>query len=489
MLPKSLLFPFLVLPLLLADAIPASAGIRALLVDIGETAPGSGFDSLAATPNDMESMRNLLVERFGADPSDIRVLQNSDATCQGIQKAFRSHLIDSCRADDVVVFFVAGHGTQVPDVGPDFGDEKDHEDEVVLTYDYDFQKPETWLNDDIIHHLLRQVPSRHVLVLFDTCSSGTGTRDCRGIDSPFDWKAVPGSDLRDVSMNDASAGDRQLFISACKADEKAESIRDEAKDCSVGAFTYSFTQVASGPAADRPLRDLGSLLQERVKQEIDKHFGENSADKRQTPQIESERDDFTLTDFMKGRVYTGETAATEAPRPEELPLTTFATAGDLKVTIKTNQSSYVWTENLTAVATVNRPAYLRVIHIDAEGTQTQIFPNKKNEQRQILPGEGLHLPSEGRALRVTNTSRPGLEMLIAVASTVPFADPSIVRFGDSTYNDIAPAPIAETLSRGISVEARPDSSYTLPTSGGGGAANGAASVAQAVAVFEVSQFR
>lgn len=482
-------FLFLLLFLLPAAAVPASAGIRALLVDLGETAPGSGFDSLPATPNDLELMKSLLVERFGASPSDIRVVRNSEATSQGIQKAFRSHLIESCREDDVTVFFVAGHGTQVPDVGPDYGDEDDHEDEAIITYDFDFQNPETWLNDDIIHHLLQQVPSRHILVLFDTCSSGTGTRDCRGIESPFDWKSLPGSNPVDVSMNDASVDERQLFISACKADEQAESIRDEVRDCQVGAFTYSFTQIASGPAADRPLRELSSLLQEKVKSEIDKYHGETAKNKRQTPQIESGRDDFSLSDFMKGRVYTGEAPVTETPLPEESPLTTFATGGDLKVTIETNQRSYVWTENLTATATVNRPAYLRIIHVDADGKQTQFFPNKSNQQRQVLPGETLHLPSPGRAIRVTNTSRPGLEMLIAIASTAPFTDPSINRFGDSTFNELSPAPIAETISRGISVEARPDSSYTLPTSGGDGTVNGAASVAQAVAVFEVSQFR
>lgn len=471
--PRSLLL--WLLASVLAGPPPASAGIRALLVGIAEYPAEAGVETLGAPPNDLKLMRELLVGKFGAAPEMILTLQDKEATSRGIQEAFRRHLIDQCRPEDTVVFFFVGHGTQVPDGWPDPGDEtEDRLDEALVPYDYREADTSTWLNDDMMQRLLKAVPARHVLVVFDSCHAGSGTRGTRGVDSPFHWKTTDSASGSASSLREASAPGHHVFFSACRAGERAHEIRSEELDDWVGAFTSSFVHHAGGAGASRPLDEFLGVVGDAVAQEIKKR-NENF---RQTPLIESRRTDFSLESFLAGGVYPADSLE-ERPTPNPGPQEAFVGEGELEVTLTTNQPAYVWTESLTATVTVNRPAYLRVIHVDAEGSQTQIYPNKLQPQRLIPAGEILHLPPPGRQLRVTGPSQ-GLEMLIAVASSRPFGDREATTFGEGLFNPLPEAPVAETMSRGIGVEGRNDPGAN-PS-----AAPGVSG--RAVRIYRVSQF-
>jgi hypothetical protein len=474
MKPRSVIL--LSLLILLAGAPAASAGIRALLVGIAEYPAEAGVETLGAPPNDLKLMKDLLVGKFGAAPEMILTLQDRQATSRGIQEAFRRHLIDQCQPEDAVVFYFVGHGTQVPDGWPDPGDEtEDQLDEALVPYDYRESDNSTWLNDDMMHRLLKAVPARHVMVVFDSCHAGTGTRGTRGVDTPFHWKTTASPVLSESSIREASALGHHVFFSACRAGEKAHEIRSEELDDWVGAFTSSFVHHAGGDGASRPMDEFLGLIGNSVAQEVKKrneYF-------RQTPLIESRRSDFSLEAFLGGDVYPAN-SIDYRPTPNPGPQEAFVGEGELEVTLNTNQSAYVWTESLTATATVNRPAYLRVIHVDAEGAQTQIYPNKLQPQRLIPAGETLQLPPPGRQLRVTGPSQ-GLEMLIAVASSRPFGDKEATTFGEGLFNALPAAPVSETMSRGIGVEGRNDPvASAAPTAPG--------SSGRAVRIYRVSQF-
>lgn len=65
--------------------------------------------------NDSELQKQLLIHRFGFNPSDILTLTERDATRENILQAFQEHLIKSAKPGDVVVFHYSGHGSQVAD--------------------------------------------------------------------------------------------------------------------------------------------------------------------------------------------------------------------------------------------------------------------------------------------------------------------------------------------------------------------------------------
>ena len=70
-------------------------------------------DDLSGCLMDVELQRELLIHRFGFQPSDILVLSDRQATRENIETAFLEHLTQQAQAGDVVVFHFSGYGGQV----------------------------------------------------------------------------------------------------------------------------------------------------------------------------------------------------------------------------------------------------------------------------------------------------------------------------------------------------------------------------------------
>jgi Caspase domain len=62
---------------------------------------------------DVELQRELLIYRFGFQPSDILTLTDAQATRENIETAFVTHLSEQAKPEDVVVFHFSGCGSRV----------------------------------------------------------------------------------------------------------------------------------------------------------------------------------------------------------------------------------------------------------------------------------------------------------------------------------------------------------------------------------------
>ncbi|PSB21153.1 peptidase C14 [Phormidesmis priestleyi ULC007] len=60
---------------------------------------------------DVDLQRELLIHRFGFQPSDILTLTDQQATRSQIETAFIEHLVNPSKAGDVIVFHFSGHGS------------------------------------------------------------------------------------------------------------------------------------------------------------------------------------------------------------------------------------------------------------------------------------------------------------------------------------------------------------------------------------------
>lgn len=93
----------------------------ALLVGINHYETDS---SLRGCLTDVELQRELLIHRFGFNPSDIVAVWDNASTNDltpsrdNILRAFQEHLIAQARPGDVVVFHFSGHGSRVTDPSP-----------------------------------------------------------------------------------------------------------------------------------------------------------------------------------------------------------------------------------------------------------------------------------------------------------------------------------------------------------------------------------
>lgn len=133
-------------------------------------------NNLKGCVNDVLMMSNLLQQRGGfPDADNIRLLADERATTARI-KSRLTWLVDGAKRGDVLVFHYSGHGAQVRDRN---GDElKDHADETICPYDFDWDNPFT---DDDLGKLLSGAPRGvNLTVILDSCHSGTGLKEFIG---------------------------------------------------------------------------------------------------------------------------------------------------------------------------------------------------------------------------------------------------------------------------------------------------------------------
>ncbi len=120
---------------------------------------------------DAAIMSGILQDHYDFPRDYIRLLLDERATKAHIEDRLE-WLVRDAAAGDVLVFFYAGHGSQVRDRN---GDElEDHLDEILCPHDLDWDDP---LTDDVLASYFSRVPEGvNLTIIFDCCHSGTGTR-------------------------------------------------------------------------------------------------------------------------------------------------------------------------------------------------------------------------------------------------------------------------------------------------------------------------
>lgn len=128
-----------------------------------------GINDYPGTSNDLNGCVNdaadwtALLEYAGFQ---VEKIINSQATRKNILNKL-NNLVTNATAGDEIVFTYSGHGTSIYDVD---GDEPDKYDEALFVYD-------GALLDDELRDIFQKVkPEVHVVVISDSCFSGTVTR-------------------------------------------------------------------------------------------------------------------------------------------------------------------------------------------------------------------------------------------------------------------------------------------------------------------------
>ncbi len=93
----------------------------ALLVGINRYSPlnthnidsNSPYLDLQGCLTDVELQRELLIERYGFQATDILTLTDAQATRENIENAFIEHLVNQAQAGDGVVFHFSGYGSRI----------------------------------------------------------------------------------------------------------------------------------------------------------------------------------------------------------------------------------------------------------------------------------------------------------------------------------------------------------------------------------------
>lgn len=142
---------------------------RALVIGIDE------YQNVSPLKGAVNDARDIAVTLKAAGVRDLQTLYDAEATRDGIISAWQD-MIDRSAEDDVLVLSYAGHGAQEKEWIK--GSETDGLDEVFLLAGFDVSAPGNGerLRDDDLATMLRAAGDRSVLVLADSCHSGTMTR-------------------------------------------------------------------------------------------------------------------------------------------------------------------------------------------------------------------------------------------------------------------------------------------------------------------------
>jgi len=220
---------------------------KALLVGINKYRPDLNAN-LRGCVNDVDHMREILVNMFGFDPENIRVIVDERATFQGIMERLNWLLTDSRKGDELV-FEYSAHGSQIRDRNGDELD--DHLDEILCPYDLDWNNPFT---DDILAKLFKKVNKEaNLTMVCDSCHSGSITRGLnnpglignphasRFITPPFDIVSRSlDRELPKSNMGKKQEGSqRHVLLSGCRDDQTSADAYIDNKF--QGAMTWALT--------------------------------------------------------------------------------------------------------------------------------------------------------------------------------------------------------------------------------------------------------
>lgn len=270
----------------------------ALLVGIDEYKHPMVND-LRGCVNDVRSVQETLVRRFGVPEENILTLTDAQATHQAIKDAFRTHLIDRARAWDAAgrpgeppafLFHYSGHGSQALDVT---GTEPDGLDETIVPHDsrtegvYDIKDWELGLLAGELAAI-----SDNVTIVLDSCHSGSGLR---GEDQALARRIPP--DLRPqptqrppeqrstrslTGPSDWLEGGHYVLIAGCRDRELSNEYlpREGSRTDWQGAMTYFLVRELNALPPGQAV--TYAELHRRVRHHV------NSVYPQQTPQCEGD---------------------------------------------------------------------------------------------------------------------------------------------------------------------------------------------------------
>jgi uncharacterized caspase-like protein len=254
----------------------ASAGERrALLIGINDYQAVPG---LQGSRNDVEAMQEILVNRWHFDPRNVTVLLDRAATRAGILAAL-DQLVRVTGPDDMVYVHYSGHGSQVEDEN---GDEKDGLDETLVPQD-GRTKGVPDITDDELDRIFSRMKSKNVVVVLDSCHSGTATRalDIRARSVPRDTRVeLYRSDTQTRAIV-PTISSRYVLMSAAAADEEA--LDGPVDGRYQGFFSYALARSAATRSATASPRELFEGVASELNR-IKARFGRNAMPE---PQLEA----------------------------------------------------------------------------------------------------------------------------------------------------------------------------------------------------------
>jgi len=414
-------FPRFLASILLAAALAcltagsAVADNYALLIGINDYPHAR---PLKGAVNDILQIKRLVIEDLKFPEANVRVLLNEQATKANILAALHK-LAEQTKPGDVVFWYYSGHGWVQNDVDGDEAliDPDDHLDEVLVPYDAvpwprerALEPNPTMVVDDEIAQALSKMIGRRMLVVFDSCHSGTATRALKGESETralYENYALPATPKTKSLKNPQEAMDvnGQVVFLAAASPVQAASDLGEYDGRRHGAFTAGLLRSVHDLGPDwQQNASLDSLFQRSRKDMLEHGFA------TQTPSIAAREGlgKLTLAQFLNPPAST-EIAAVQA-------------GGGFEMQVATNKYHFEEGELLEVAVESARDGYLYLFDVDAAQKVTQLLPNRFSPDNRIRGGVARQVPATGDRYQFRATKPLGRSTILAVVTAAPWAE-------------------------------------------------------------------
>lgn len=367
---------------------------------------------------DVRETKKLLMEKYGFQETDIKLLIREQATASNIREAFQNWLIQGTKPGDRAFFLYSGHGTTVDDKD---GDEAkttpdDTKDEALAPYDAG--DPNGLIIDDDLGAYINQLSGRMAVLVFDSCFSGTVSRgsgnantgglqaEARYLPSVEEVKGVAtrsggkgGIDDYVVLPQASGARDLRLIVdkesikaggivifSAAQPTQLAYSIQVKPGSYR-GAFTYLFNKYLQQP--NMSLKTLKSSLAEGMSDFYRSKLLKPGQE--QTPYFEV----FSTLPLEDDALFGAELSAPAVAlsNPVSAIKLNISTLEGRKVYYFGSANGKTYNETVSYEVQTNTPGYLYLIvfsigdpKTEGDNVATRIFPNVNERDNRVEAG-------------------------------------------------------------------------------------------------------
>ncbi|MBU2551053.1 MAG: caspase family protein [Proteobacteria bacterium] len=412
---------------------PAGASDRALLIGIGRYQRAEA--NLPGIDKDLAAMKEV-VRALGFE--NVLVIQDEEATLDGIRRAFQRQLISGVTGRDRVLIYFSGHGSQIRDFS---GDEPDGTDEVLVTHDagVDSRGMIQALVDDEFGELLQKIPAGLILVFIDACHSGTATKGLKGVNltetrsepdlfyKVLYYPGMPTASRGGFAESKGLDGMNYISLSAARDDEKAvatpsgsfftRGLRDAARraagagtpitmtDLKAGATRFIETSMSNPNRVHHPQLFGNTALADK---DLLIHGGEPS------PQPPSQPDP-TQPDPTQP-----EPSRPTQPAPVQnlwAELETLTEKATYPVKVSASQPRYQVGDQIVFTCRAPKAGYLNVLNVDPESNEAAVlFPNRFHPDNRVEAGAAIVIPGPGDGFKL-RARPPRRKNLVVVLHT------------------------------------------------------------------------
>ncbi len=221
--------------------------------------PGREWPDLPGPANDVHAMAEMLVLRYGFDRRDIVSLTGQAATRSAILQSLERHLLRPAERGDVLLFYFAGHGSQVRNSA---SDELDKLDESLVPSDSRLGAPD--IRDRELGAFFNRILDRgaRLTVILDNCHSGSGARGLPTGARPRGVMADP-RDVRDPRNGPRPEGRGALVLTASQDFDRAWDTRD-AEGTFRGVFSWALLRAMRDTSVSEPAQETFLRARARV---------------------------------------------------------------------------------------------------------------------------------------------------------------------------------------------------------------------------------